>query len=172
MSSIDDIIAQIPVGALASKLGVDEATARAALDSAVPALVGGLNANSQSEDGAASLQKALASHTGEAPADLDSVDEADGEKIVGHIFGGEKEAVVNRLGAQSGPVDSSLIAKLLPLLAPIVMQQISQRMGASTKGGAASSGGMADILGSVLGASGKGGGIQDILGGLLGGGRR
>ena len=174
MSNIDDIIAQVPIGPLASKLGVDEATTLAALDSAVPALVSGLKANSQSDDGATSLQRALAQHADDNPVDLESVDEADGQKIVRHIFGGEKDAVVNRLGAQSGPVDSSLFAKLLPLLAPIVMQQISQRIGAApSKQGGSASGGLADVLGSVLGASsGKGGGIGDLLGGLLGGGRR
>ena len=42
------------------------------------------------------------------------VDADDGDKIVGNVFGGQRDQVVNQLGSQ-GAGDSGLIAELLPL---------------------------------------------------------
>jgi hypothetical protein len=179
MAAVDDIIGKVPIAAIAKKLGVDEATARAAVEQAVPALTGGLQANSASPGGAESIAKALEKHSA-APddVDVDRVDEADGDKIVTHIFGDRRSDVVQRLGGAPGPADSSIFAKLLPLLAPIVMAQLAKQLGGSGggisgggKGGGG--GGLSDLLGSVLGGGGgKGGGVGDLLGDLLGGGRR
>ena len=47
MSAVDDILADIPISQLASQLGVDEATAEAATRQAIPALLGGMQANAQ-----------------------------------------------------------------------------------------------------------------------------
>ncbi len=178
MSSIDDVLASIPMDRLAAQLGVDRETAERATRSALPALFGGMQANAQDPAGAASLQRAVGKHDPglvEGGVDLDQVDAADGDRIVGHVFGAQRERVVNKLGGGSG-VDPGLVAKLLPLLAPIVLSYLAKQTGArSTAPGGTGGGGLGDILGSVLGGGGKGGGgfdIGDVLGGLLGGGRR
>ena len=112
---------------------------------------------------------------------LGDVDTDDGEKIVDHVFGGNSEQVVQTLGGNLGGAGGGLVKQLLPILAPIVLSYVTQKMrggGQQTQQADAGAGGLQDILGSILGGMGGagggqgGGGIMDILGGLLGGGRR
>jgi hypothetical protein len=180
MDNVDDLVASIPMNALADQLGVDSATAESAVRQALPALLGGLQANAADPAGAASLAGALDDHSPALVAggvDLNQVDTTDGEKIVGNIFGSNTDQVAQTLGGNLGGVSSDLIKKLLPLLAPIVLSYLSSRM----RGGGANQGeagdGVGDLLGSILGAMGgsqgsPGGSVLDMLGGLLGGGRR
>lgn len=188
MSDLNDLIAQLPIGSIAQALGVDEATANQAVQAALPALLGGLDANAQDEAGAASLQQALLQHEdrlpGDGQIDVDAIDTDDGDKIVGHVFGDQTDAVAQQLGGLGGGLSSGLIRKLLPMLAPIVMSYIAKRMrggGGQQQQASSGGGGLGDLLGGLLqsglgggggGQSSGGGGILDMLGGLLGGGRR
>ena len=171
MSATDEILADIPLTQLAAQLGVDEATAEAATRQAIPALLGGLQANAQDPAGAASLAGALGNHSSnlvDGGVNLDEVDTADGEKIVGNIFGPNSTQVAQTLGNNLGQ-QSGLIQKLLPILAPIVLAYISRRLTGGGQGG-----GAGDLLGSILGGAGQGGGgnpLNDLLGGMLGGSR-
>jgi hypothetical protein len=185
-TDFNDLLSQIPMNQLAQQLGVDEQTAEQATRQALPALLGGMQANALDPAGAASLSQALGQHDDnllDGGVDFGQVDTDDGDKIVSNVFGDNREQVVNQLGGfgGGGGGGSSLIAKLLPMLAPIVMsylaKQFSQRGGGSTTTASAtggSAGGLEDLLGGLLGGgqSGAGGGIGDLLGGLLGGGRR
>ncbi len=180
MSSIDDLLSAVPMDQLANQLGVDRATAEEAARSALPALLGGMEANAQDPAGAASLASAIDEHDGglvESGIDLGKVDTTDGEKIVSNVFGDNRDQVVNQLGGVGGSGGSSLISKLLPLLAPIAMsylaKQFQQRGGAQSQA-TAGGGGLEDVLGGALGGGSGGTGIDlgDVLGGLLGAGRR
>lgn len=172
MSAIDEIMRNIPMGQLAQRLGVDEGTAAAATQQALPALLGGLQANAQDPAGEASLMGALGGHSAglvDGGVDLDQVDAGDGEKIVGNIFGGSQGQVLQALGG--GGEQSGLMSRLLPLLAPIVMSYLARQLGGGA-GGAAGGGG---LLGSLLGGAagggaGGGGNLAGMLGGMLGGG--
>ncbi|MBC6446999.1 DUF937 domain-containing protein [Actinokineospora xionganensis] len=188
MSAIDDILGQIPLSQLAAQLGVDEGTAEQATRAALPALLGGMQANVQDPAGEQSLLKALGQHDPslvEGGVDLDRVDTADGSKIVNNVFGAQQSEVVNTLGGLPGIDGKALIAKLLPLLAPIVMSYLAKKLGG--KLGAPvpeqpqqpqqqSGGVLGDLLGGLLGGGSGGGGglgnLGDLLGGLLGAGRK
>jgi len=169
MSTIDDLLSQLPIDQIASRLGVDPQTAQAAVEHALPALLGGLHANAQNPASAAALGNALSNHDPnllDNGVNVDQVDTADGSKIVGHVFGGNQDQVVSQLGSLSG-VGGGLIAKVLPLLAPIVMAYLAKQFfgqGSSTSSAGSASGSLAPS------SSGSGGGLADILGGLLGGG--
>ena len=179
MDTADEILSQIPLDQLAQRLGVDEATAEQAVRQAVPALLGGMEANARDPGGAASLEKALGQHAGSSlqGLDLGSIDTADGEAIVGNVFGDNSEQVINKLGEQGG--GSGIMQKLLPILAPIVLSMLAgkflgqgqagrgQDLGPVPSGGG--TGGLEDLIGSATGAGGLAGGIGDLLGGLLGG---
>ena len=96
MSAVDDILADIPMDQLAAQLGVDEATAEQMTRQAVPALLGGMQANAEDPAGAMSLVGALGQHPSdliEGGVDLNQVDADDGEKIVGNIFGPNQDQV-------------------------------------------------------------------------------
>ncbi len=181
MASLDELLSQIPIDRVADRLGVDRQTAETAVRAALPTLVGGLGANARDPEGAASLMSALDRHSGSGVLDggvnVDEVDAADGSKIVSNVFGEKKEQVISTLGAVNGAGGNDLIAKLLPILAPIVLSYLAKQItgnGATAAGGTRPSGGIGDILGGLLeGAAGRsgagGGGIGDILGSVLGG---
>ncbi|WP_067441891.1 DUF937 domain-containing protein [Nocardioides jensenii] len=178
MSDIDELLASLPLAQISADLGEDPAAVEQAARAVLPALLGGLDANAQDPDGARSLLGALGQHEDRDPTDPSRVDVADGEKIASHIFGSQKEQVINQLGSTGA--SSSLVKKLLPILAPIVLSWLASRM--TSKGAAPSKTQDQSVLGSVLeqvlkgavGGSSGGAGkiITDVLGGLLGGGRR
>ena len=210
MSDLDEILSQLPIDQIASSLGTDPDQIRDAASKAIPALVGGMQANA-ADGGEESLANALQQHAGNAPESLDDVDVADGSKIVNNVFGDNSDQVIQKLGGTTAG-GGDLLKKLLPILAPMVMAFLAGKVfsgshtpapattntGAATGGdgsgpvdvpgnlGAsgeastttadAGSGGLGDILGSVLGgsstaggASSSGGGLGDILGSILGG---
>jgi hypothetical protein len=175
VSAVDDILSQIPISQLAGQLGVDEATAEQATRQALPALLGGMEANAQDPKGAQSLADALGQHSPalvQGGVNLDEVDTNDGEKIVGHVFGEQQGEVVNRLGAVGGTGGQGLVGKLLPMLAPIVLGLLAKNKQGGTDAApqGSSGGGIGDLIGGLLGGgsgSGSAGGID--IGGLLGG---
>jgi hypothetical protein len=184
MSAVEEIMDAIPVEQLAQRVGAEPDEVERAARTALPALLGGLQANAADPAGASSLAEALGQHDGaliEGGVDLDDVDETDGQKIAHHIFGDNEEQVVGRIGGV-GAVSSDLVAKLLPLLAPIVLSWLTRQVLGGGQAGTqkGSGGGLQDVLGQVLGgavggqkgAGSSGNIITDVLGGLLGGGRR
>jgi hypothetical protein len=167
---VDDILADIPMDQLAAQLGVDEATAEQATRQAIPALLGGMQANAEDPAGAMSLAGALGDHPGDlidGGVDLDQLDADDGEKIVGNIFGPNQDQVAQTLGGNLGGQAGELIKRLLPILAPIVLAYLSKRLMGDRQGG-----GQNDPLGSILsgGATGSGNPLNDMLNSMLGGG--
>ena len=198
MSEIDEILSQVPMDQVAAALGVDQSEAEEATRTAIPALLGGMQANAADPAGAASLTNAVEQHDPSVlGAGLDQIDTQDGQRIVQNVFGEQTPDVMARLGGATPGEGSSLIQKLLPIIAPIVMAYLAKKLqGAGSTSAAATDdpmgglGGMlpkggrqagrwrtGDVLGSVLGggatggggAAGQGGGIGDILGQVLGG---
>lgn len=180
---IDDLLARLPIDQIADSLGVDEKTAEQATRQALPALIGGMQANAKDPDGARSLAGALDDHDDDLVRDgvnLDRVDTEDGDKIVSNVFGDNRDQVVNQLAGFNSQAGSDLIGKLLPILAPIVLSYLAGQVKGDGKAAPSQQGqpggGLADVLGGLLGGgSGSGGGLGDLLGslgGLLGGGKR
>lgn len=202
MSEIQELMAQLPVARIARQAGVDEADARRAIQSVLPALVGGMQANAQDEAGAASLERALGQHAGALDARLDGdVDADDGERIVRNVFGGQTDQVAAALGgASGGGAMGDIVRRILPIVAPIVLAWLAQRLFSGggqaptqpSGGGAAlptrrdnpfanSGGGAGGTLPTTSGRTPSpspqaqqrqsgGGGLGDLLGGILGGG--
>jgi hypothetical protein len=181
MAGLDDLFAQIPVHDIATKLGADEGEVNNAIRTLVPALVGGLQHNVTSGDiDSSTLESAVTAQGASGLLDggvsVDQVDQAEGDNIVAHIFGGNDTNQVASALADSGAGGSSLIKQLLPILAPIVLAYIDKQFAQNNATPAASGGGggLGDILGSVLAGAGGGGSagnnpLGNILGGVLGG---
>ncbi len=195
MTEIHDLLNHIDVNQMASLLGTDPASAQSAVEAALPTLLAGLHTNAQAPDGAASLQSALGQHQDgllDGGVDVNQVDTADGEKIVGHVFGGRQDQVAAQLAGTAGlgGIGGDLIRKALPILAPIVMSYLANKIfgqggqgsaGAAVPGGTgeAQAGGidLGGILGGILGTgagaggaagSGQGSVLDSILGSLGG----
>jgi len=181
MADYDELLAQIPISDIARKLGVDDDVAEDAVQKVLPGLVGGLQANAHDPAGAASLEHALAQHSNRPRLrSVDEVDTADGEKIVGHVFGSNTDQVAAKL-ADASPkanVTGDLIQKVLPIVAPIVLAWVANKfLGQGSQRSSGSQGGLGDLLGGLLGGGSGGssaGGLDlgGLLGGLLGGGSR
>ena len=193
MSAVDEILASVNLDQLAQQVGADPTEVEQAARTTLPALLGGLQANAADPSGAQSLTEALGQHDGsliDGGVDLAQVDPDDGQRITQHIFGDQHDQVVNQLGGVGGGATKGIVAKLLPILAPIVLSWLAKKvLGGGTQSGTAADaadgapgGGLSDVLGQVLGGATQGsqsaGGINtgsvinDVLGGLLGGGRR
>lgn len=189
MAGLDDLLKNLPIGDIAKQLGVNTDDATSAISAALPALLGGMQANAQDEKGAASLGKALSSHKGKAVTKVADIDTADGEKIVKNIFGSNTDKVVSNLSATGGEksnVIADLLPKVLPMLAPLVMGYLAQQFSGKDEAPAKKSsktvakgesgGGIGDLLGGLLGGGSSSNNdsnpIGDLLGGLLGGGNQ
>ncbi len=188
MAGLDELFAQIPTQEIASRLGVDEGEVNSAIKTLVPALVGGVAENVQANEiDSSELESAVAQQGASGLLDggvsIDQVDAQQGDQYVARIFGGNDSNAVASALAGTGAGGGDLIKRLLPILAPIVLayigKQFAQRSAAPAGGGAtqaqaAPSGGLGDILGSILGGAGGGGGgnnpLGSILGSVLGGG--
>jgi hypothetical protein len=160
MSAVEDILSQIPLNQLAGQLGVNEQEAEQAARTALPALLGGIQANTDDPGGAASFAQAVQQHDPglvEGGVDLNQVDPNDGQKIVSHVFGAQQDQVVQQLGGVGG-VGSGLIQKLLPILAPIVMAWLSKKLSGGAAAEAPDGGGLGGMLGGLLGGVLGGGG--------------
>lgn len=197
MPDLNDLVSSIFSGgnleAISQHLGVSNDETASGIAAVLPALVGALAGNASTPRGEQALTSVVErDHDGSL---LDSLGgmlagslggkKANGPGILGHLFGDEpnQNDMVNTLSGRSG-VSSSMISKLMPILAPMVMAWLGKQMQAKMSGvGNANQaptgggGGLGGLLGGVLGQmmgggnqnSGGGGGLAQILGGLLGG---
>ena len=184
MSEIDEILNRIPMDQLAGMLGVGQSQAEQAARAALPALLGGMQANAADPAGAASLAGALKQHDPSLLGEpLDKVDTTDGEKIVQNVFGDNTPDVMSALGGIQGGGGANLMQSLLPMLAPLVMSFLAGKMGGGLGsifggGSRASVDASGDASGGVLpgpsspdaGGADPLGGLGDLLGSVLGGG--
>ncbi len=174
MAGLDDILKVLPIDQIAAKLGVDPQVAAQAVQEGGGAILGALQKNAATAEGASAIDAALGKHSGLGDAiDLDAVDTTDGEKILGHVFGGHQGEVAQKLTQEPRTAGIDFGA-LLPVLAPVVMGLLAKNKTSPTASPApASSGGIGDLIGGLLGGGQHSGGLDvgGILGGLFGGKR-
>ena len=120
---------------MSRQLGISEQQTREALPAALAALTGAMAQNASQPHGAQQLSNALAKdHDGSL---LDSLDDflggggagpnlGLGASILGHIFGNRRDRVQGNLGRATG-LDPQTVARLLSLLAPIVLAYLGRR---------------------------------------------
>ena len=174
---IEDILKAVPVADIAKQFGVSPDVATQAITEGGAVLLGQLASNAQDEKQSAAIEKALGKHKDFTAANsVKDIDTEDGEKIVKHVFGtkgGKVAEDLNKSEKTAGGID---FAKLLPILAPIVLGLLAKGMSnkkAEPEPQESSGGGLGDVIGGLLGggnSSGGGGGLGDVIGGLLGGG--
>jgi hypothetical protein len=198
-SQLDDNV----LGQMSEQIGAEPQQTAQAANGIFASLLGGLANNASAEGGLSSLLGALdRNHDGSVLDDIGGLvggllqnggqgsGATNGLGILGHILGGQEEAVAQQVSQSSG-LNMNQVMKLLPVLAPIVMGVLGKAknegsfdigdlagvlMGSAQNG--AQQSGMGDLLGSVLGGvlgggqqQGGGGGLGGLLGNILGGGR-
>ncbi len=120
------------IGNISQQTGIDQNQAKDVVSSSLPELLGAMQGNMLSGDGASGLLGALTSgkHDGSILDNLGGFlgggDFTDGNKILGHLMGDKLGAVETGISKKTG-VDSSIIAKILPMLAPIIMGYLGKQ---------------------------------------------
>ena len=110
---------------LSGQLGANQQTTGNAIAAAVPLLLSALSRNTSDQSGRDSLYNALSNDHNGGILDnligfLGGAQQGPGEGILGHVFGGSQNGVVNALSKATG-MDASSMGRLLVTLAPIVM---------------------------------------------------
>lgn len=120
-----------PTRQLSQKVGADEQSVSKALAGALPVLLGALNRNASSSDGAASLLSALdRNHDGSVLDDIGGFlgqgGSADGAGILKHVLGQKQGNVEAGIGKMSG-LDSGSVGQILAMVAPLVMGALGKQ---------------------------------------------
>ncbi len=174
---------------MSKKTGTSTEEVKSVLLSALPAMLSGVKGQASSQETVAGFAGALESHakddTSDISAFLSKVDIKDGDKIVGHLLGGEKAAATKAAAQKAGlstAATGSILGAAAPLLMSLLGQQASQTVQAQAQnvhplGGAQqSSPSGIGLLGSLLGGgqqqSAQSSGLGGLLGSLLGGGQQ
>lgn len=134
---------------IGQRIGADPAQTSQAISTALPLLMAAMARNASDPARAQGLARAVEEdHDGGLLDDLSGFlgapqgRAADGNGILKHVLGGRRGAVEQQLGQGTG-LGAAQMARLLPLLAPLVMAAL----GKAKRQGGLDAGGLAGVLG-------------------------
>lgn len=129
LDSVQQQLGQNEISQISQHLGVDPATARSAIDAALPMIVGGLAQHASQPAGASAIQQSLDSHSGvlgSLAGLLGAGGPADGGGLLGRILG-QHQAPVQEGVQQASGLDPDKTRRLIMMLAPIIMGVLARR---------------------------------------------
>ncbi|MGY8914868.1 MAG: DUF937 domain-containing protein [Flavobacteriales bacterium] len=144
------------IGGIAGQTGNSEEKTANVLSMAMPLLMGAMKKNASTPQGAEGLMTALNSkHNGSILDNLGGVfnggvDQSvmkDGAGILGHLLGNKQSLVENTISQKSG-LDTSSVADILKIAAPILMGFLGKQKSQNNLNDA---NGLSSLLGSMLG---------------------
>lgn len=166
LNSIGELLAGGGLSEIGKRTKVKQGDIAKVLSDGIPAMLAGMKNNAGSEDGAASLKKALEDHSKDDYSDIRSflagADLDDGKKILAHVFGENQKGTVAEISKASG-VSKGKITSILAMVAPLLLSSLGGQQQAQQQNEGFN---LAGLLGGLLG-----GGQQQsssLLGGLLG----
>lgn len=194
MSGILDLLnsaaGQQIIKGVSNETGAPENKTADVLSMGLPVLLGAMQRNASSEQGAQGLLGALNSgkHDGSILDNLGSLFQggvnsdvlSDGAGILSHVLGGKQATVENSISKKSG-LDAGTVASILKIAAPLIMGYLGNK---TRSEGVNSTSGISDLLGNLMGqtpgnnqslissildADGDGSVIDDVAGMVLGG---
>jgi hypothetical protein len=167
------------IGSIAQQLGVNEQVAQMGAEALLPSILGGFKKTAQAQpSGLEGLGGLLGQLGGGGLFDNVLAPEPTqvekGNDVLGQIFGSKdvSRSVAGHASEQTG-IDSSMLKKMLPILAMLVAGYLAKQSGGGQDG--ADSGGLGGLIGGMLGggqAGGGGGLLGNVLGSVLGGGQQ
>lgn len=145
---------------IATKIGIDESTAGAALGTVLPKLLGQLGKNAQTEEWSEAIDTALDKWHNTPDLKLDM---ADGAKILGHLFGNSSQKSLEQQVAQNSGLDEAKSSDLLKLASSFMMENLGK---AKNEGNLKKEdmGGMLSLATTFLDKDGDGDIKDDLLG--------
>ena len=165
------------VNQVAAQFGLRPEQASAAIGALMPALAGGLQQNMSSPDGLAGLVGAItggghAAYLDDPSTLADPATTADGNGILGHVFGSkEVSREVAARASQTTGIDPSILKKMLPVVAAMAMAGLarqSRKGGIATGDNRAAGAGIGAMLGPLLDRNKDGSMVDDVTG-MIGG---
>jgi hypothetical protein len=151
-----------------ASVGLGQDQTAAALAALVPALAAGIKRNTGSPDGLAGLMGALASGHHQRYLDNPMIlgqpaAVTEGNGILGHVLGSKDASrqIASQAAAQTG-ISADVLKRLLPLAATMVMGALARQRTSTPAPGAAGSGGLTDMLGSMLDRDRDGSVVDDV----------
>ena len=145
-----------------------DADAQNVFQQLVPAVARGLQKNSASQDGLGALMGALSGgghqrYLENPQALTESAGIADGNAILGHIFGSKDVSrnVAANASSRTG-IDASIIKQMLPMVAAAAMGALSKQAGGGTAA-RPDSGSALSMLNTFLDADRDGSAVDDVL---------
>jgi hypothetical protein len=156
---------------LGRQFGLDESQVSSALTALVPAVAAGLQQNMSSQQGLDGLVSALGGGQHQRYVDdlttLEQPDtRADGNSILGHIFGSKdvSRQVASKASAQTG-ISEGVLKSMLPVVAAMAMGAMSKRMAAAPAPAAgAPAGDLLGLLTPMLDTNRDGSIVDDVVG--------
>ena len=128
-SMLGTVVSQDSVKQISRSMNVPTKDVQNVLLSAIPALLGGAMDQANNQNTASGFVGALnqhsASDTSNLSSFLSSVDLDDGMKIIGHLLGGNSNAVAEQAAAKSG-LDLGTTLKILAMAAPLLMSLLGK----------------------------------------------
>ncbi|WP_251358138.1 DUF937 domain-containing protein [Kangiella sp. TOML190] len=152
------------IGQIAKNFDLDMGDATKALGSLLPALQGGMQRNVKQQGGLESLLGTLNKNQNQQYVDQpellgqpQAID--NGNSILGHIFGSKEVSrqVAQQASQQTG-LDSSMLKKMLPMAASVLMGSLGKEQARQPMGGNQS------MIEGLLDADGDGSMMDDLLG--------
>lgn len=184
LNSIGSLLSGGGVKSIAKRLNMKQSDVAKVLSEGIPAMLSGIHDNASVSEGEASLSKALSDHandnTDDVTAFLKNADLKDGKKILGHVFGDNKNAVLKQISKDTG-VTKGKTGSILALAAPLLLTLLAKKKGGILSllggllglgGSSSQSSGAADAINLAGGSSSQSSSASSggLLSGLLGGG--
>ena len=148
LNSIGSLLSGGGVKSIASRLKLKQSDVAKVLSEGIPAMLSGMHDNASVKEGEASLNRALTDHakdnTNDVSAFLKNADLKDGKKILGHVFGDNKNAILKQISNNTG-VTKAKTGSILALAAPLLLTLLAKKQG-----------GILGLLGGLLGLGGSG----------------
>ena len=114
----------------AEKTGLAEGMAAKMMPMALSAIMGGLKKNAASPQGAEALASALNKHDGGLLDNISQLGNADilndGQKMLGHILGGNQQVAEETIAKAAGGVSTSQAKDLMAMIAPVVLASLGK----------------------------------------------
>ena len=128
-SMLSKIVSQDSVKQISRTVDVPTKDVQSVLLSALPALLGGAMDQANNQSTASGFVGALNQHSASDTSNLSSflsaVDLDDGAKIIGHLLGGNTNAVAEQAAQKSG-LDLGTTLKILAMAAPLIMSLLGK----------------------------------------------
>ena len=137
---ISQILSSSVVSSLASSTGSSKKDVTSVLSDILPSLLSGADSQKNNAKTASSFLSALTSHSQKEESSLfDSLDLADGAKIVSHLLGKDSDQEVEKTSKKTG-ISSEVVSKITSAAAPVLMAYLGKQVLSSTSSSKKTSG--------------------------------